>query len=179
VRLRSVVIFALAALPASAQVAWHWQNPLPQGNSLNDIAVVNGPAAIAVGDCGTMLRTTDAGLTWSALPRITDRNINGICFPTVIHGFMVGDSGLIMRTSDAGATWESLPSRTTRHLRAVCFPHARQFGYAVGDAGTILRTADCGDSWTDRSIPVSFAWRDVSFATDCQRRAILSYPLQS
>ena len=73
--------------------------------------------AYAVGDAGALLKTTDAGLTWSVEPSPTHLSINSICFPTIIHGYLVGDSGLVMRTSDAGATWEPLVSGTTH---AIC-----------------------------------------------------------
>jgi len=47
-----------------AQRPWLWQNPLPQGNSLNAVSFIDTLTATAVGDAGTILRTTDGGITW-------------------------------------------------------------------------------------------------------------------
>ena len=66
-----VLVFALlAAAPVSADVStrdggWAWQNPLPQANGLNAVACPDATHAWAVGDCGTILATTDGGAHWS------------------------------------------------------------------------------------------------------------------
>ena len=43
---------------------WFWQNPLPQGNSLYSIFFINSDTGWAVGEAGTILRTTNHGITW-------------------------------------------------------------------------------------------------------------------
>src|SRR5438552_2828687 len=40
---------------------WVWQDPLPQGNSLASIAVLDAATAIVVGSNGSILRTADGG----------------------------------------------------------------------------------------------------------------------
>src|SRR5262249_34556435 len=44
---------------------WAWQNPTPQGNFLNGIACRGADTAIAVGDLGGVVMTSDGGATWS------------------------------------------------------------------------------------------------------------------
>ena len=44
---------------------WSWQNPLPQGNWLHGVDFVDVNTGTAVGDGGTILRTTDGGDTWT------------------------------------------------------------------------------------------------------------------
>src|ERR1043166_5195450 len=44
---------------------WFWQNPLPQGNDLFNVAAIDGQHALAIGASGTILQTTDAGTTWN------------------------------------------------------------------------------------------------------------------
>src|SRR4051812_23217205 len=70
----------VAALPAGASAnvqvgssGWSWGNPLPQGNTLRAMAF-SGPTGYAVGDFGTLLKTTDGGVTWSGLPAGTYSN---------------------------------------------------------------------------------------------------------
>ena len=44
---------------------WCWQNPLPQGNTINDIWMLNASFAIAVGPDGTILQHD--GSTWNPM----------------------------------------------------------------------------------------------------------------
>ena len=46
---------------AFAQSGWFWQNPPPQGHTLGAVASPDPSNVIAVGDSGTILRTTDGG----------------------------------------------------------------------------------------------------------------------
>ena len=64
---------ALAALPAAAPAAvqvgssgWLWGNPMPQGNTIRSLSFA-GTQGYASGDFGTLLRTSDAGATWTGL----------------------------------------------------------------------------------------------------------------
>ena len=132
------------ATPSLAQSGWVWQNPLPQGNTLNAVAELDSQTAIAVGDGGTMLRTTDAGLTWTVQTSGTTNTLRGVSFADASTGWAVGDAGTILRTGDGGLTWTDQFSGSYRFW-AVSFVDAN-IGTAVSD-GTILRTTDGGDAW--------------------------------
>ncbi|MCK5618455.1 MAG: hypothetical protein KAJ17_03605, partial [Candidatus Krumholzibacteria bacterium] len=43
---------------------WVWQNPIPQGNTLRGVSFTDASTGTAVGDAGTILRTTNGGATW-------------------------------------------------------------------------------------------------------------------
>ena len=47
--------------PTDLSEDWFWQNPLPQGHALHAVHFVNATTGTAVGDFGTILRTTDGG----------------------------------------------------------------------------------------------------------------------
>ena len=49
---------------ALTQEGWFWQNPLPQGNDLNSICFIDANIGTAVGPGGTILRTTNGGVTF-------------------------------------------------------------------------------------------------------------------
>lgn len=55
-----MVYFGLAA-STLAQQAWQWQNPLPQGNGLFAGCLTDDQTYVAVGACGTVIRTADQG----------------------------------------------------------------------------------------------------------------------
>ncbi len=72
----SFVIMLFFVREITAQ--WIWQNPLPQGNTLNDVKVFNDGSAIAVGYNGIVLKTKDNGNTWITDSLGYNNNLNSI-----------------------------------------------------------------------------------------------------
>jgi hypothetical protein len=60
----SLLVFILSISISAQNTGWFWQNPLPQGNTLNSVQLVSADIGWAVGDGGTILKTTDGGLSW-------------------------------------------------------------------------------------------------------------------
>src|SRR5690349_16316967 len=50
---------------AASTEQWRWQNPLPQGNNLRGASFVDATTGTAVGEYGTIVRTTDGGSSWT------------------------------------------------------------------------------------------------------------------
>jgi photosystem II stability/assembly factor-like uncharacterized protein len=86
----------------AAQPGWYWQNPLPQGNSLQAVAVVDGKTVIAVGDLGTTVRSTDGGASWTLQSSGTTSWLLGVSFTDAETGTVVGWGGTILRTTTGG-----------------------------------------------------------------------------
>ena len=59
---------------------WYWQNPLPQGNHLNDVSFVSQTIGWTVGGYGTILKTTDGGTTWTTQSSGTTKYLAGVSF---------------------------------------------------------------------------------------------------
>jgi len=59
----SLIVMLMIHLPVYSQTGWFWQNPLPQGNSLTEVAVIDQNRAVAVGGSGVILKTSDGGST--------------------------------------------------------------------------------------------------------------------
>jgi photosystem II stability/assembly factor-like uncharacterized protein len=101
-----VVGGAVAAPGASAQLStghsgWVWANPAPQGEPLADVSFADG-VGYAVGEFGTVLRSTDAGATWTGLPTglfSSLTQVNAVSASTVIVG-----GGCVLRGSDDGGS---------------------------------------------------------------------------
>ena len=122
----------------------------------------NATTGYLAGPSGTMVKTTDAGLTWSQLSTGTTQLIRDVYFPDSQTGFLVGDNGLLRKTSNAGASWQALNSGTSANLAAVCFT-SPTVGYCVGTGGTALRTQNGGLSWATMPVGVTVAFHDVIF----------------
>jgi photosystem II stability/assembly factor-like uncharacterized protein len=100
----------------------------------------------AVGELGTILRSTDRGVTWTPQDGGTTANLYSVSFVSRLTGTAVGNSGTILRTDDGGDTWTPQYADTLAPLYGVSFVSASN-GIAVGDKGTILLTTDGGDTW--------------------------------
>lgn len=115
----------------------------------------------AVGFSGTILHTTDAGLTWiqqsAGLSTLYD-----VFFCDTAVGYAVGYAGTILRTADGGSGWVSLASDTTSPFYGVSFS-SRTTGTVVGDNGLILRTTDGGLNWITQNSGTTLPLRSVFF----------------
>ncbi|MBX2992039.1 MAG: T9SS type A sorting domain-containing protein [Bacteroidetes bacterium] len=102
---------------------------------------------IVVGNAGTILRSTDLGITWSAGSSATTANLNGISFNMFDENeaWAVGDGGVIVKTTNKGQTWLPQTSGTTNDLRAVY--SVGTIVIAAGAGGTFRRTDNGGDTW--------------------------------
>ena len=99
-----------------------------------------------VGGNGTILRSTDAGESWTAQLSGTTRHLRSVFFIDSMNGSIVGDHGTILRTTDAGATWTARQSGVISPLLDLVFTDERT-AFAVGGSGAILRTTDGGSTW--------------------------------
>jgi photosystem II stability/assembly factor-like uncharacterized protein len=124
-----------------------------------------------VGSGGLILKTTDAGVTWTPQPSGTTRNLFAVSFDgTSTHGCIVGAGGRILFTTD-GTTWtRASVVPTSNDLNGVdTTPIPTDSGlvdqdYAVGERGTILTSSDC-NTWT---LQVSGTSRNLNAVSTCR-----------
>ena len=107
-RYRSV--FTLAAMAAGAVLlipnayaaihagtsSWTWQNPLPQGNTLNAVSCPTSSACYIVGDLGTILIGAIGSRTVTQGPQVTTQNLHGISCADATNCVAVGDHGTVV-----------------------------------------------------------------------------------
>jgi photosystem II stability/assembly factor-like uncharacterized protein len=134
--------------------------------TLRGVHFVNGRTGWIVGDQGTILRTVDAGGTWTPQASAsTGYTLNAVGFATTSTGVVVGSAGRILRTTNAGATWAPLLGVDTdggKGLNDVWFQDADR-GWIVGNGGLILRTNNGGASWTRANAVTANDLESVSF----------------
>src|SRR5215467_12320931 len=90
-------------------------------NNLNGGFLLDSGVGFVVGDAGTILKTTDAGMTWALLVSGTPNALYDVYFFDATQGVAVGEQGLILRTTDGGAGWQGVTSGVTDSLRSVSF----------------------------------------------------------
>lgn len=111
-----------------------------------DVAALDEKQTVVVGYAGKILRTEDAGYTWSIVPSGTDRALYSVSFPDPTHGWIVGQDGLILHSADGGKSWTRQATAVPVYLFDVDFVDAKN-GWAVGDKATTVHTADGGATW--------------------------------
>jgi len=158
-----VFLFEYLSAQTPTKNGWFWQYPKPQGNTLNDIYIFNRDTAIAVGDLGSVIKTTDGGGNWSVEHHTagTLQDLKGVYFIDQLRGWAVGGNTLI-KTEDGGSSWTEIQTNTPLAMRAVHFVDI-DTGIVIGDEGIILRTTDSGNSWDIRKIDnyIGNGWLDV------------------
>ncbi|HZY09710.1 MAG TPA: YCF48-related protein, partial [Bacteroidota bacterium] len=93
-----IATVAILTNTSLALSGWTWQNPLPQGNTLNAVQFVSATTAFAVGGAGTIMKTIDAGITWSInhYAGETFEYLTALSFADPDHGLVVGYGGIIL-----------------------------------------------------------------------------------
>lgn len=173
-----MVGFIHAAIPALRSRAW-WSTSLARGMAgmigglvgftlaagattprmlLLDAAVA-GSDVIAVGERGTILRSTDSARTWVEIPRATRATLTGVSFaptppPTGARlGWAVGHEAIILATTDGGVTWSKQhqgENLQDSFLDVLAIDDAHVV--AVGAYGLFVETRDAGRTWSRRTI---------------------------
>src|SRR5258708_10896088 len=114
--LRNSILYVWATGIGLARVAadsgWTFQNAQPTGNALRAVAALDVKTMIAVGEQGSILRTTDTGVTWKRISSGTSAGLSGVSFADTNAGIAVGSQGAILRTVDGGSTWTPQSSRS-------------------------------------------------------------------
>ena len=145
------ICLMLASLITFSQ--WNWQNPLPQGNTLLSTYFTSPDVGYTVGEHGTILKTTDGGISWNQQISGTNNSLNSVFFTSVDTGYIAGGySGeLILKTTNGGNSWETqyIDSTLPSSLNSIFFLNSN-LGFAVGYNGTILKTIDGGTTWTPK-----------------------------
>lgn len=123
---------------------------------LTGIAIVDASTLVAVsGTSDLIFRSTNAGVTWTAVPHPTGGAWFGAVrfVPGTQTGWTVGEGGKILKSMDGGATW--VLQRDASHpnnLLDVSFADLNN-GWAVG--GEQLHTTNGGATWVKQTTGVS------------------------
>jgi photosystem II stability/assembly factor-like uncharacterized protein len=141
------------AVVSSGHSGWSWSNPSPQGENIADISF-SGGTGYAVGGFGTLLRSTDAGTTWSGLPSTTVQDLTRVGTAGA-NGFVTSGNCAVRRSTDAGTTLSPIDvgggdTGCGSTVQAVAFADASN-GLVLFQSGVVLGTADGGATLSRRT----------------------------
>ena len=132
-----------------SQTAWFWLNPKPQGNNLAASFFITNTTIISAGSSGTIIKSTDKGLTWKQIYEAPNYDYTSISFPDVNTGYICSYKGKVIKTTNQGETWELQYTGVPDYniLFSICFVNTNT-GFACGNNGMVIKTTNGGDNWT-------------------------------
>ncbi len=144
----ALIIFLLCGGGAQAQ----WSKQV-SGTTLRltDVVMLDSLTAVCVGDSGRILKTTNAGLTWST-KHSGLQQWNAIAFLNSHVGFVVGKRGTIAQTTDRGETWAMFPQAGTGNFLTVAVVGMASI-FIGADNGSLMVSHNGGSTWSLIALP--------------------------
>ena len=128
---------------------WQWQNPLPQGNSINAVQYVTDDLFWACGFGGTLIKSTDGGNNWEVILLPEKLTVYDVFFINEQKGWVTtgADNGpfKIFLTTNGGNVW-SVQADSLGKCQPIVF--ADEYRGWTGDRGKIWATTDGGENWS-------------------------------
>ncbi|MFQ3599254.1 MAG: YCF48-related protein [Chloroherpetonaceae bacterium] len=110
---------------------------------------LNSQIGLLVGSNGTILKTTDGGLTWDSKTPASLENFNALSFRDSQVGFVVGKNGKVQRTTDGGETWTEVSNRAWEGKDIFSVSAKGNLVYIAGEDGLAFKSTDGGNTWTE------------------------------
>ncbi|MFN3189778.1 MAG: YCF48-related protein [Aureliella sp.] len=158
---------------------------------LNDIVALSADRLCAVGDCGTILITENAGRVWKVIDSSTTDPLFAVRFADSRNGIAVGGSigrftgisrATILRTTDGGETWEQIENDLPllRGLaRSVGTDETKWISWGDFDPArttSVFQSANMGQTW--EATPAKLGSTVACDLGDASARSFLAWDLQ-
>lgn len=144
-------------------------SPLSRSPTIDAMRAVRWQDAntlVAAGDAGSIVRSTDAGLSWQVVREADAAHaqiLNGLDVGPASTMVAVGQDGVILRSTDGGQHWVIVRSAVVggATLRTVAFSGPDVV--AGGEGGLVLRSTDGGATWTNVASGVTDGFTSLAF----------------
>jgi photosystem II stability/assembly factor-like uncharacterized protein len=168
---RTLILLLICFHTMNSNAQWQWRHPLPQGNPLYSISFVDDHTGFAVGACGTILKTTNGGETWTITENQGSCELYKSHFPTGSTGYTIGSdyraypvshNKLILKTTDGGSHWFTVFHNDMKKFNSLWFT-SETTGYTAGNDGIIRKATDGGLTWWNYFTPPGADLNDIAF----------------
>lgn len=143
------------------EVSWKWN--APNGNKLNDVFLYNSSYALAVGDCGTVWKTTNGGSGWSLMEVPWTDDCLKVWFTDANTIFIVTkDSNnnywKVRRSTDNGESWTAKSISGSNSVNSVAM-FSGEYGFMLSGS-YIYRTTNFFSNYTYYA--VNYPYQEVT-----------------
>lgn len=147
-------------------------NNRPETPRIVSVTMLDSLIAIAVGDNGILVRTTDGGMTWErilgAMSATQPTSFRSVVFsPDRKTGIAVGTYGIISISIDSGKTWDTKELLLYPTINQTVLSPANNVFY-IFDNGfcKMFRTFDSGKTWDTLSVYKNWWGKTPVIASD-------------
>jgi photosystem II stability/assembly factor-like uncharacterized protein len=129
----------------------------------------DGRVVWAVGTGGRIIRSENAGETWTLQKTPAHNNLQDIAVWDDAAALVVGDEGTVLVTQDGGQTWINVEVPLREFGEQLLQAHVEKStdrAWIAGTFGTLFRSLDRGVSWEMVHPEIDVAWNDVTVAPD-------------
>ncbi len=102
-----VLLLGLLAVSLAGYAGWE-ELPSPTPYDLRGLSFTSALTGTVAGVNGTILRTTNGGLSWAAQTGISTVDYYDVAFANDTAGVVVGGMGTILRTANGGSRWDTV-----------------------------------------------------------------------
>jgi photosystem II stability/assembly factor-like uncharacterized protein len=138
---------------SSAQTGWYII-PGVTTESINDLNQGPGNLYWLAGNNGLIMKSSDAGKSWTQLNTGTNKNLKKMLQPASNQIWAAGDSGTVILSMNSGTDWDIVNPGTTANFRSV-FSRGSGVAYVIGDSGSCYYSDDLGSTWATRTVPTN------------------------
>jgi photosystem II stability/assembly factor-like uncharacterized protein len=153
-----VLAWFLGVSISSSQEEWY-DSPTYWQQTLHDVAAISRYEAVAVGDSGTVMYTTNGGETWEywyeAPEEVRGAALRGVTTTNDGTIIVVGTKGVVMTSIERGE-WSVVPANSEwAMLDVVCVDGNDLIASGMKESGAalIIRSTDKGATWTEVDHP--------------------------
>jgi len=155
------VVASFSTILSTADQGDNWNtHSLGEDLMLTSLQFINETTAIASGEFGTILKSSDAGKTWEQM-----ESLPGEFYPQASYfrdsetGWVVGLRGKVLHTNDGGNSWQFQPTDIDAPLYGI--KGSGSALYSVGDTGKVLEYANGQWKQIKHDFPIRFYLRAV------------------
>jgi photosystem II stability/assembly factor-like uncharacterized protein len=112
------------------------------GGAIEELQFTSATNGYAIGRFGRILKTTNAGVSWTSLSSPVSETLNDLYFFDDNTGIIVGNN-VILRTTNGGSSWGK--TNADRSLRSISFLNAQKGIAAASDK--LFMSEDGGVTW--------------------------------
>jgi photosystem II stability/assembly factor-like uncharacterized protein len=112
----------------------------------SDVTFSNESIGIAVGDMGTIFRSTDGGKTWTKINSGTAKNLKSVVSISETQLFATGEDGTLLSSSNSGSSWSLVTTNSTLDFQEIFFVN-ENLGFIAAQNGHVFRSSNKGVSW--------------------------------
>jgi photosystem II stability/assembly factor-like uncharacterized protein len=128
-------------------VTWSAVNALPTGSFQRWISFANADTGWSAGDDGTILKSTNAGETWTLEASGTDEEIIALRVLGTQGAVAIDTRGDVLKTTNGGINWTKTHSSDAFNVRTAAAVWNADTAWAVDEVGAVFRTTNGGTSW--------------------------------